>query len=67
MYNCSFTTIENFRDISDILYLLCCGTGCGFSVQKRHISKLPIISEGTKANFAVPDDKYANIIKINFN
>jgi ribonucleoside-diphosphate reductase alpha chain len=57
MYNCSFTTIESLRDISDILCLLCCGTGIGFSVQHRHISKLPIILEGHEEVFSVPDTK----------
>ncbi|KAH7824165.1 ribonucleoside-triphosphate reductase [Monocercomonoides exilis] len=57
MYNCSFTNIECFRDFADILYLLCCGVGCGFSVQRRHISKLPVISSGTEETFLIPDSK----------
>lgn len=58
MYNCSFTNIESFRDISDILYLLLCGTGCGFSVQRRHVEKLPVINIGdSKDSFVIPDSK----------
>ncbi|KAH7821306.1 ribonucleoside-triphosphate reductase [Monocercomonoides exilis] len=57
MYNCSFTNIENFRDFADILFLLCCGCGCGYSVQKRHVSKLPAIKQGHEELFIIPDTK----------
>lgn len=43
-YNCSaihITTVEQFRNS---LWLLLCGTGVGFSVQKHHIAKLPPLS-----------------------
>jgi len=47
-YNCSYLAVESFRDIAETLYLLCSGTGVGFSVEKESIEKLPIISKQKK-------------------
>lgn len=41
MYNCSFTLIDRPEVFGKILYLLLCGCGVGFSVQKHHVEKLP--------------------------
>lgn len=41
MYNCSFTLIDRPEVFGQILYLLLCGVGVGFSVQKQHVEKLP--------------------------
>lgn len=43
-YNCSFIAPTKLRDLSDILYILMCGTGVGFSVEKRNISKFPVVA-----------------------
>jgi len=40
MYNCSFTLIDRLESFGQILYLLLCGCGVGFSVQWPHIDKL---------------------------
>jgi len=45
MYNCTFTLVDRPRVFSEILYLLLCGCGCGFSVQKHHVSQLPTLSK----------------------
>lgn len=45
MYNCSFTLIDRPRVFGDILYLLLCGCGVGYSVQKQHVAKLPLLKE----------------------
>lgn len=42
-YNCSFTAIDDIRAFDDILYILMCGTGAGFSVERQYINKLPIV------------------------
>jgi len=42
-YNCSFLAIDHPHAFDEILYLSCCGTGVGFSVEEKHISKLPEI------------------------
>lgn len=43
MYNCSFLHIKEKNAFKEVLYLLMCGCGVGFSVQHRHISQLPKI------------------------
>ena len=48
-YNCSFTAIDDIRAFDDILYILMCGTGAGFSVERQYIAKLPIV--GIKVAF----------------
>jgi ribonucleoside-diphosphate reductase alpha chain len=42
-YNCSFVAIDDVRAFDEILYILMCGTGVGFSVERQHIAKLPIV------------------------
>lgn len=44
LYNCSATPIDNPRKFAEVLFLLLSGTGVGFSVQKHHIEKLPVVS-----------------------
>ena len=44
-YNCSFVAINRLRAFDEILYILMCGTGVGFSVEKQFVDKLPTISE----------------------
>lgn len=43
MYNCSVSYADRVRFFQECLYLLLCGCGVGFSVQKRHVAKLPDI------------------------
>ena len=42
-YNCSYMAINNKRAFSECLYILMCGTGCGFSCERQEIDKLPSI------------------------
>ena len=42
-YNCAFVAIDDPRAFDEILYVLMCGTGMGFSVERQFIAKLPII------------------------
>ena len=42
-YNCSTTYIDRLRAFAEIEYLLLCGAGVGFSVQKHHVEKLPLL------------------------
>ncbi|MCK9475839.1 MAG: ribonucleoside-triphosphate reductase [Candidatus Muirbacterium halophilum] len=44
-YNCAYTTIDTIRSFSEVLYILMCGTGVGFSVERQYINKLPEIPE----------------------
>lgn len=45
IYNCTFSLIDRPRVFQEIFYLLLCGCGVGFSVQRQHVAKLPIIGE----------------------
>lgn len=47
-FNCSFTAIEKISDIKDLFYLLMVGTGVGFSVEKKYITKLPKFNPNIK-------------------
>lgn len=40
-YNCSYVVADNQRVFAEILYVLMCGTGVGFSVESQYVSKLP--------------------------
>jgi ribonucleoside-triphosphate reductase (thioredoxin) len=58
LYNCTASYCDRPRFFQEAMYLLLCGAGVGFSVQKHHVVKLPkIISpDPTKeAVFEIPD------------
>ena len=42
-YNCAFVAIDHPRAFDEILYILMCGTGMGFSVERQFIAQLPIV------------------------
>lgn len=42
-FNCSFVAVDHPRAFDEILYILMCGTGVGFSVERQFIAKLPIV------------------------
>jgi len=44
-YNCSYLPIDNPRAFDEAMYVLMNGTGVGFSVERDHVEKLPIVSE----------------------
>lgn len=48
MYNCTSTYADRPRFFSELFYVLLCGAGAGFSVQKHHIDRLPDIQERKK-------------------
>jgi len=59
-FNCSFVCVDNVRVFDEILYVLCCGTGLGFSVERQHIAKLPPVAEEfhtTDTTIIVADSK----------
>lgn len=43
IYNCSFLPIDNLKAFSELIYILMQGTGVGFSVESKFVSKLPEI------------------------
>jgi ribonucleoside-diphosphate reductase alpha chain len=48
MYNCTSTYADRPRFFSELFYVLLCGAGAGFSVQKHHVEKLPNLAERKK-------------------
>ena len=44
-YNCSYLPVDNPRAFDETMYILMCGTGVGFSVERHNVEKLPIVNE----------------------
>jgi adenosylcobalamin-dependent ribonucleoside-triphosphate reductase len=59
-FNCSFTAIEKIGDIKDLFFLLMVGTGVGFSVEKKYISKLPKFNPNIKLTIQPYTEKPAD-------
>ncbi len=59
-YNCAYTPVDNIRVFDEILYILMCGTGVGFSVERQYVQKLPEVAEElheTDTTIVVRDSK----------
>jgi ribonucleoside-diphosphate reductase alpha chain len=44
-YNCSYLPIDDPKAFDEAMFILMCGTGVGFSVERQYINKLPEIPE----------------------
>ena len=44
-YNCSYIPVDSPRSFDECMYILMCGTGVGFSVERESVDKLPVISD----------------------
>ena len=44
-YNCSYLPVDDPKSFDEAMYILLCGTGVGFSVERQYIDKLPEIPE----------------------
>jgi len=44
-YNCSYLPVDSPRAFDECMYILMCGTGVGFSVERENVDKLPIVNE----------------------
>lgn len=57
-YNCSGSYINRLTFYQELMYLLLCGCGCGYSVQKVHTEQLPEV-KGVNTNwshtYTIPD------------
>ena len=59
-YNCSYVPVSNVRDFDEIMYILLCGTGVGFSVERQYINQLPEVPDElfeTDSTIIVADSK----------
>jgi len=59
-FNCSYLTIDHPKAFDEMMYILMCGTGVGFSVERQYIQKLPDVAEkfhDTDTTIVVADSK----------
>ena len=56
-YNCSYIPVDHPRAFDESMYILMCGTGVGFSVEREHVDKLPVIAENFLESDTVIDVK----------
>ena len=49
LYNCAALLIDNVKAFSEFLYILMCGTGAGYSVERQYVTKLPEIPKLKKS------------------
>jgi len=59
-YNCSYVAIDNTKAFDEIMYILMCGTGVGFSVESKYTNKLPEVPEelhDTDTTVVIADSK----------
>ena len=45
MYNCSFLPVDDVKSFDEAMFILLCGTGVGFSVERQYITKLPEVPD----------------------
>jgi hypothetical protein len=68
IYNCSFQHIDSVHSFSETMFLLLSGCGVGYSVQKKHIEKLPPITKPTRGEkkFLIGDsiEGWADAVKV---
>ena len=58
-FNCSFININNIKVFGEIMYVLMHGTGCGYSVEQKQITKLPALkpANGEVISIKIKDSK----------
>jgi ribonucleoside-diphosphate reductase alpha chain len=60
LFNCSYIPCDHPRAFDEAMYILMCGTGVGFTVERQDVSKLPIVSDemhDTDTTIVVEDSK----------
>jgi ribonucleoside-triphosphate reductase (thioredoxin) len=44
-YNCAYMPVDDVKSFDEAMFILLCGTGVGFSVERQYINKLPEVPE----------------------
>lgn len=44
-YNCAYMPVDDMKSFDEAMFILLCGTGVGFSVERQYISKLPEVPD----------------------
>jgi hypothetical protein len=52
-YNCCYVTMDKVERVAEIMYILMCGTGVGFSVEHHHVRKWPPVPAHLATNGTV--------------
>jgi ribonucleoside-triphosphate reductase (thioredoxin) len=52
-YNCSYLPVDDPKSFDEAMFILLCGTGVGFSVERQFVSKLPEVPELYKSDTTV--------------
>jgi len=52
-FNCSYIAIDDQRAFDELMYILMCGTGVGFSVERQYVSKLPEVDQLYETNTVI--------------
>lgn len=67
IFNCSYVPVDDYRAFSEIMFLLLGGVGVGYSVQRHHVDKLPVVRKPVKTRRYVIGDSiegWADAIKM---
>lgn len=59
-FNCSYLPIDSPRSFDELMYILLCGTGVGFSVERDYVQQLPVVADSfhdTDSTIVVSDSK----------
>lgn len=59
-FNCSYVEVDDIMAFAEIMYILMCGTGVGFSVERQCVKRLPEVPESlheTDTVITVEDSK----------
>ena len=59
-YNCSYLPVDDIKSFDEAMYILLCGTGVGFSVERQYVDKLPEVPEAlvdSQTTIVVRDSK----------
>jgi len=59
-YNCAYLPVDDPKSFDETMYILLCGTGVGFSVERKYVEKLPEIPSDlyqSDTNIKVRDSK----------
>ena len=44
-YNCSYLPVDDPKSFDEAMFILLCGTGVGFSVERQHVQQLPEVPD----------------------
>jgi ribonucleoside-triphosphate reductase len=49
-YNCAYLPVDGLRSFDEAMFILLCGTGVGFSVERHLCDRLPVVPENIRDN-----------------